>query len=138
MTLDMNALARLGAQTRLAELAAQMDAIRKAFPDLEAGPAKQRRRRARPSVDAPPVNQAPGDGAARTRKPMSAAAKKAASERMQRYWAGRKASIATPVEKAADTTSGKPTPKRTLSAEARARISAAQKKRWKTQKRKKA
>ena len=65
------------------------------------------------------------------RRRMSAATRKAVSERMRRYWAAKKGTATTPVE-AADTktTSVPAAPKRTMSAEARARISAAQKKRW--------
>jgi len=63
-------LARVGAQARLEELRAEDAAIRRAFPDLAAKPppAKGGRRRSR----------------------MSAAARKAVSERMKKYWAERR------------------------------------------------
>jgi hypothetical protein len=80
---DVQRYARLGAEARLAELRAEMDAIQSAFPDLG---------RARPG-------RKPGRGAAlemsgsvRTSKrpTMTAAQRKAVSERMKRYWANRR------------------------------------------------
>ena len=72
----MQQLARLGAKARLAELRIEEAAIRRAFPDLVRGV------------------RAPGTAPAapkRRRKGMSAAARKAVSVRMRKYWAGRKA-----------------------------------------------
>ena len=97
MPIDMNALTRLGAQVRLAELAAEMDSIRRAFQDLGGSRAKKRGRPRRSS---------------------------------------KQASVQAPdaiADNPTDTASPQP-PKRTMSAEARAKISAAQKKRWRSQK----
>ena len=69
----LHQLARLGAKARLDELHREEAAIRKAFPDLSGG-----------------GRQAAGRGtAARKRKPMSDAARKAVSDRMKKYWATR-------------------------------------------------
>ena len=67
---QLRRLARVGAQARLEELRAEEAAIRRGFPDLAAKgrPAKGGRRRSR----------------------MSAAARKAVSERMKKYWAERR------------------------------------------------
>ena len=69
-TFDMKALARRGAEVRLAELSEEIKAIYAAFPDLRRG--------------APPA------ASRRRRKPMSAAQKKAVSARMKKYWAERR------------------------------------------------
>lgn len=75
-------LARLGAQARIDELRREEAAIRTAFPDLFGG-----RRRGR----AAGVASSPSAGAGRRkRRGMSAAARKAVSERMRRYWAERR------------------------------------------------
>ena len=72
-------LARAGAATRLNELRAEEAAIVRAFPDLRGG------RRTQPKSDgSEPV------GRRRTRRRMSAAARKAVSERMKKYWAARR------------------------------------------------
>jgi hypothetical protein len=67
---QLRRLARVGAQARLEELRAEEAAIHRAFPGLAAKPpaAKGGRRRGR----------------------MSAAARKAVSERMKKYWAERR------------------------------------------------
>jgi len=75
---QLRRLARLGAQARLEELRQEEAAIRVAFPDLFGrgrtpapnGEASRPRRRRRPA--------------------MSAAARKAVSERMRKYWAERR------------------------------------------------
>jgi hypothetical protein len=94
MNIDINALARVGARARLAELAAEMDSIRRAFPETAPSPVKQRVRRH---------------------------AKKATADAAEPEPA-----MDTPAEAAAPA-------KRTMSPEARARISAAQKRRWRKQ-----
>ena len=76
-TTRMKELARAGAAQVLQEMRADMIAIERAFPELAL---PQTRRRVR-SV----VTQA----TRRTRR-MSAAARKAVSERMKRYWAERR------------------------------------------------
>jgi hypothetical protein len=82
---QMQRLARLGAIRRLEELRQEEAAIRSAFPDLFG------RRRGRP-----PASAAAADGGGvkrrrRRRKPMTPAQRKAVSERMRKYWAGRRA-----------------------------------------------
>jgi hypothetical protein len=73
----MRELARAGAEVRLKHLRAEIIAIERAFPEL----ALPRRRRA--------VRKAVKQARNRTRR-MSAAARKAISERMRRYWAERR------------------------------------------------
>jgi hypothetical protein len=134
MPIDMNALARVGATARLTELRQELANLHAAFPDLDGASAPRKQRR-RTRQAAPAVS----DNQARKRKGMPAAARKAARERMRAYWAARKATATAPasIVETADTkvTSTPEAPKRTMSAEARARISAAQKKRWRAQKR---
>ena len=80
--LSRNALrgfARLGAKARLAELREEEAAIRRAFPDLFRG--------RQPSTGG-------ASGTKRRRRGMSAAARKAVSERMRKYWAARRKSSA--------------------------------------------
>jgi hypothetical protein len=107
----MKELARYGAQARLASLIEEMDAILVAFPELGKEPARP---------------------AEAKRSGVSEATK----AKMRASWAKRKAETAQsePVE---DTPAEAPKVKgtRTMSAEARARISAAQKKRWAKQRR---
>jgi hypothetical protein len=79
---ELQRLARLGAKSRLVELRREEAAIRRAFPDLFSGRGRGRGR------------QAAGEGAAagrrRRKSNMSAAARKAVSERMKKYWAERR------------------------------------------------
>jgi hypothetical protein len=74
-------LARKGASHRYDELKAELAALIKAFPHLEFG-----------SAISPAAPKAEFDRLRkpRTRKPMSAAAKKAVSARMKKYWAARR------------------------------------------------
>jgi hypothetical protein len=104
MALDINALARYGAQARLAELVAEMDAILEAFPDLGKSPAR---------------GSAPAQG-----RTISEATK----EKMRAAWARRKAAAAgdQPVNSEAIPKKKK----RTMSAAGKAAIAAAQKRRW--------
>ena len=74
---QLQRLARLGAQARLAELKTEEAAIRAAFPDLFGG-------RGRKGAAAPAGTRR------RRRRGMSAAARKAVSERMRKYWAERR------------------------------------------------
>jgi hypothetical protein len=87
-------LARVGAQSRLAALDTEREALLKLFPDLRAS----QRPAAGKNGSAPP--------AARKRKGMSPAARKAHGERMRAYWANRRAekegTAASPLEIAAD------------------------------------
>lgn len=82
-TEHLHQLALLGAYARMNELKAEVDAIRRAFPDLSG-------RRGRPAATA---NSAEGAGPTprRRRRTMSAAQRKAVSERMTKYWAARRA-----------------------------------------------
>ena len=70
-------LARTGAEVTLRQLRAEILAIERTFPELAL---PQRRRAVRAAVD---------QAANRTRR-MSAAARKAVSQRMKRYWAERR------------------------------------------------
>jgi hypothetical protein len=73
---QLQKLARMGARARLEELQREEAAIRRAFPDLSGtGRASTTGRRS---------NRSSG------RRPMSAANRKAVSERMKRYWADRR------------------------------------------------
>jgi hypothetical protein len=161
MPIVMKDLARLGAQTRLAELAAEIDSIERIFPDLGGTSRTKSRRPTRSGLDGQrdSEQEASDERPARKRKPMSAAAKKAVGERMRKYWAERRKSTGavaadgvsdgepakTPVkadktDKAnrAEKTDKSARPKAArgrLSAAGRAAISAAQKKRWASRKR---
>jgi hypothetical protein len=89
---QLNALTRLGARARLAELVQEMDALLSAFPDLGSQPARPK---ARPEPPAKPM---------RKRYRMSAANRRKAAERMKAYWAAKcqaKQPAATPQEKPA-------------------------------------
>jgi hypothetical protein len=77
---QLAAFARLGAHARLAELVAEMDAILTAFPDLGSAPARETSEGV----------EAPARGKRRKRPRMSAAARKAVSARMKKYWAERR------------------------------------------------
>jgi hypothetical protein len=105
MPIDMKDFARRGAQARLAELVAEMDSILAAFPDLGKGPAR-------------PIN-------APRRRTLSQETR----AKMREAWARRKAAARqTPTEQTTDAAPNMKT--RVMSVEARAKISAAQKKRW--------
>jgi len=71
-------LARVGAEARLNELRTEEAAILKAFPDLRG----RRTQLKSNGIEAAPARQ--------HRRKMSAAARKAVSERMKKYWAGRR------------------------------------------------
>jgi hypothetical protein len=86
---QLQRLARLGAQARLEELRAEEAAIRQAFPDLFG--ARRGRPPGRTAAAAPQADGASGGAPRRRRRGnMSPAARKAASERMKRYWAERR------------------------------------------------
>ena len=78
---QLRRLARLGAVARLEQLREEEAAIRSEFPDLfgRGGPK-------RGAAEVP----APATGKRRRRRKMSADARKAASERMLKYWAERR------------------------------------------------
>lgn len=75
---DLQRLARLGAKSRLEELQREEAAIRRAFPDL-LGRGRGRK-----------VAKRAASGGTRKRRGMSAAARKAVSVRMKKYWAARR------------------------------------------------
>jgi hypothetical protein len=76
---QLRRLARLGAVARLEQLRQEEAAIRGEFPELF-GRGRQ----------AHPDGQAVANRRRRRRRPMSAAARKAVSERMRKYWADRR------------------------------------------------
>ena len=126
---DMRRYALAGAQARLAEISLELKAIRRAFPELRTNDDPARRQ---PSVTKETA------GRRGRRRTMSAAERNAVSERMKRYWAARRGGS----ERAESTSSDSPakTAKaargaakrrpRTMSPDARKRISDAQKARW--------
>ncbi len=79
---QLRRLARLGAVARLEQLRQEESAIRAEFPELF-GRGRQRQRNNPAAPVASPAR-------ARRRPKMSAAARKAVSERMRRYWAERR------------------------------------------------
>ena len=120
MPIDIKGFARAGAQARLAELAAEIQAIRRAFPGLDG--ASERRS----------IIAADGDGQRQIRRRMSAAQRKAVSTRMKKYWASRRKATGTHALSAtapATTVKTASASKRVMSAEAKQKISAAQEKR---------
>ena len=78
---DMRRFARLGAMKRLEDMRREEASIRTAFPELFAG-----------ARSAPTLKAAKAEKGAKARKrsSMSAAMRKAVSERMKKYWAGRR------------------------------------------------
>jgi hypothetical protein len=80
---QLRRLARLGATARLEQLRQEEAAIRAEFPDLFS-------RRGKGLSDATGTGQAAGGAARRRRAAMSAAGRKAVSERMRKYWAERR------------------------------------------------
>lgn len=81
--------ARAGALARLSELKAELAEIERTFPGLEDQSSGGRRPR-RPRAAEPQADAAAPAPNRRTRKPMSAAQKKAVGERMKKYWAARR------------------------------------------------
>ena len=93
---EMRRLAQLGAERRLEELRQEEAAIRAAFPGLgrAAGGERGGRRPGRPPASAAATPAADSPAATptrrRRRRKMSAAEKRAVSERMRKYWAARR------------------------------------------------
>jgi hypothetical protein len=79
-------LARKGAEHRYQELKAEIAALRKYFPELARAP-----RSSPPQIDMSSEPAAPIDRPRLKRRRMSAAARKAVSRRMKKYWAARRA-----------------------------------------------
>jgi hypothetical protein len=91
---QLQRLARLGASARLVELEAERLAILRAFPGLSAQVARQAPAGAKASgSEAPPAAAVPAKKALRRRKKMSAEQRKAASDRMRKFWAERRKTI---------------------------------------------
>jgi hypothetical protein len=82
---QMRRLARLGAMARLDQLRQEEAAIRAEFPDLFG-----RRRRRAAGPDAAESTAMPTGARKSSDRKMSAANRKAVSERMRRYWAERR------------------------------------------------
>jgi hypothetical protein len=82
-------LARKGAEARLHELETEIAAIAKIFPHLEFGSAVS------PSMPDAVEQSVQPKVRRRNRRKMSAAARKAVSVRMKKYWAERKAGAKT-------------------------------------------
>lgn len=80
---DLRRLARLGAMRRLEELKREEALIRSAFPELFDGRAPRASKASAGEAAAPTRKR-------RRRGHMSPAARKAASERMTKYWAERR------------------------------------------------
>jgi hypothetical protein len=116
MPVNINALARLGAQSRINELIAEIESLVETFPGLGKAPA----RTARAAESEAPVP--------RKRRRMSAATK----AKLRASWARRKAgSGAAPETAVGEQATEAPAKKRrTISAAGRAKIASAQKKRW--------
>jgi len=91
MSNTMNDYARMGATARLTEIAAEIAAIRGAFPELDGQPRKRRGRRpkARPAASAQPEIRTPA--APRQRRKLSAAARKRISDAQKKRWAAQRA-----------------------------------------------
>ncbi|HUE89502.1 MAG TPA: hypothetical protein VMO26_25780 [Vicinamibacterales bacterium] len=89
---ELRRLARLGAERRLEELRKEEAAIRKAFPDLGGRPGGASAKRGRRAGRAAAAGA--NDSAPKAKRParykMSAAQKRAVSERMKKYWAARR------------------------------------------------
>ena len=83
---DLNRYARIGAAMKLAELEQEIAALRRAFPGLTASAAAAKPAAASATKSAPAGKQARRRG---RKGPMSAAERKAVSERMKKYWAER-------------------------------------------------
>jgi hypothetical protein len=85
-------LAHLGAQAHLAQLDMEIAAIKGAYPDLAGTPRRGRRPRKVQAVAAQEPAPMPAVKPAKRRRVhrMSAAERKAVSERMKKYWAARR------------------------------------------------
>ena len=86
---DIRRFAVAGAQARLAEISLEVEAIRRAFPELgQNGSSGARTRRS-----AVIGGDEPKTRATRTRRTMTAAQRKAVGERMTKYWAARRGGV---------------------------------------------
>jgi hypothetical protein len=88
---ELRRLTRLGAVARLQELRREEDAIRAEFPELFGGARGGGRGRGRRRAAGAAAATTAGAGRkARRKRSMSAAQRKAVSERMRKYWADRR------------------------------------------------
>ena len=125
---DIRHYAIVGAEARLLQLSQETETIHRLFPELRNG-AAQKAVPAGASAPRPPRRD--------RRHTMSAAERNAVSERMKKYWAARRGGSADGITSSdSPTKAAKPTRgtakrgPRTMSSEARKRISDAQKARW--------
>jgi hypothetical protein len=91
--IDLKEYAKRGAEVRLQELLAELTNIYKAFPDLRRRSAMGPERGSEVGngrIIASGPGRGPEGGNGRSRKRMSAAARKAVSIRMKKYWAQRR------------------------------------------------
>jgi hypothetical protein len=112
MPIDMNVLARLGAQTRITALIAEIEFLVHAFPDLGKAPAHPAGESEKP--------------APRKRRRMSATTK----AKITAAWATRRGETATEPAEAAPLTEPPEKKRRKMSDAGKASIAAAQRKRW--------
>jgi hypothetical protein len=90
---DLSLYARRGAELRITELNRELESIYSAFPDLRApgaGRRGRRPRRAAASADGTPAAAPAATRSARRRPTMTAAQRRAVSQRMKKYWADRR------------------------------------------------
>jgi hypothetical protein len=129
---DLRRYALAGAQARLIEIAQEADVIRRAFPELREGQGMRRSHSQEDSAEpSTPTRRRRG------RRSMSTAQRKAVGVRMKEYWAARRsgsqateAGSDSATATAAVARSAAKRGPRTMSSEARKRISDAQKARW--------
>lgn len=81
---ELRSLALVGARARLSALQGEVASLLATFPELRSG--RLARVRSGDGAPAPRKGKKPG-----RKRPMSAAEKKAVSERMRKYWAERRA-----------------------------------------------
>jgi len=84
---DINKFAMIGAALRLAELEQEIAALRRAFPGLAASAASGAKSPV--AVRAPRAAAAAKPARRGRKRPMSAAERRAVSDRMKKYWAER-------------------------------------------------
>ncbi len=84
---ELKQLARIGAAARIKELEREIASLRRAFPSLGTSSASAA---VAPELNAPKAGRKAKAGRRGRRSPMSAAERKAVSQRMQKYWAERR------------------------------------------------
>lgn len=93
-TFDMKDFARRGAEARIAELNAEIEAIYGAFPDLRGRGARKLIKVEETGTGSTRSGRGEHPGRRRRRRKMTAAERKAVGERMKKYWAARRAESA--------------------------------------------